>query len=80
MVNCVSHVGNASGIDQKYSLERTMLLIGTKAKGNDVMSTNACGKWSSSSTMQVLNSTLSRGLFCKDELPQKKCGHKKKSI
>lgn len=47
MVNCVSHLENASGIDQAHSLEITMLLIGTKAKGNAVMmSTKACGKWS----------------------------------
>lgn len=69
MVNCVSHPGNAGGFDQPYSLERTTLLIFTKVKGNAVMmSKKACGKWSSSSTMQVLSSTLSRGLFSKDEL------------
>lgn len=69
MVNCVSHPGNAGGFDQPYSLERTTLLIYKKVKGNAVMmSTNACGKWSSSSTIQALCSTRSRGLFFKDEL------------
>lgn len=33
-----------------------------------MLSTNACGKWSSSLTIQALSSTRSRGLFFKDEL------------